>query len=56
MKIKILFFLVLLSFAVSLPSKDPVEVIAKEEGKLKSFQDKFAALETALKKLKDIHI
>ncbi len=31
MKIKILFFLVLLSFAVSLPSKDPVEVIAKEE-------------------------
>lgn len=31
MKIKILFFLVLFSFAVSLPSKDPVEVITKEE-------------------------
>lgn len=37
-------------------AKAAPEVIAREEDKLKSFQDKFAALETALKKLKDIHI
>jgi len=30
------------------------EVIEKEEGKRKSFQEKFAALESALKKLKEI--
>ena len=32
------------------------EVIAKEEGKLKSFQEKFAALETALKKISGISL
>ena len=37
-------------------AKAAPEVIAREEDKLKSFQDKFAALETALKKIKDIHI
>lgn len=36
-------------------AKAAPEVIAKEEAKLKSFQEKFAALETALKKLGDIH-
>ena len=32
------------------------EVIQKEEDKLKGFQEKFGALENALKKLKDIHL
>jgi len=32
------------------------EIIAKEETKLKSFQEKFTALEGALKKLKDISL
>ena len=36
-------------------AKAAPEVIAKEEGKLKSFQEKFTALETALKKLGGIH-
>jgi len=32
------------------------EIIEKEEGKLKSFQEKFAALEGALKKLKEMNL
>ena len=32
------------------------EIIVKEEGKLKSFQEKFSALEGALKKLKEVTV
>ncbi|HBJ76137.1 MAG TPA: hypothetical protein DDY86_11805, partial [Syntrophaceae bacterium] len=32
------------------------EIIGKEETKLKSFQEKFTALEGALRKLKDISL